>query len=96
MTQPERDDLVERVGKRVHEMLSRANINAYLDMPVETADVIARAVIPIVGEACAKVADDELVEVCPDDPNETDITCNAIVSHVAQAIRTTTKGPTSL
>jgi hypothetical protein len=35
----------EAVGKIVHEMLSRANITAYLDMPDDTADKIAVAVI---------------------------------------------------
>lgn len=38
-------DMVSKVSKSVHEALSRANINAYLDMPPDTAEVVARAAI---------------------------------------------------
>ena len=42
MTEAERERAA--VGKLVHEMLSRANITAYLDMPDDIADKIAVAV----------------------------------------------------
>jgi hypothetical protein len=38
-------------------------------------------------ERCAKVADDELVEIFEDSP-EIDTVCNAIVRNIATAIRT--------
>lgn len=38
-------EAMARALKAAHEALSRANVTAYLDMPEDTADVVARAVI---------------------------------------------------
>ena len=38
-------ETMARALKAAHEALSRANVTAYLDMPEDTADVVARAVI---------------------------------------------------
>lgn len=51
-------DIVEAVARGVHEALSRANVMAYLDMPSDTADVVARAILPIAAEYFAGVAYD--------------------------------------
>ena len=48
--------LIEACARAVHGALSRANITAYLDMPDDTAEIVARAVIPLVLERAAEVA----------------------------------------
>lgn len=46
MTNP--DALVEELATVVHGALSKANIMAYLDMPLETAGDVARTILPII------------------------------------------------
>ena len=48
---PADSDMVERVGKAVHEKLSRQGVIAYLNMPDDTAEVVARAAIAAMGSA---------------------------------------------
>lgn len=44
-------ELRERVAKNAHEVLSRANVSAYLDMPDDTAFQVADAAIAAVLDA---------------------------------------------
>lgn len=49
---------LERAARAAHEALSRANVIAYLDMPEETANIIARAVVEAIREPSEKMIDD--------------------------------------
>jgi hypothetical protein len=42
--------MIDRAAKAVHEVLSRANVVAYLEMPEDTANVVASAVIAAMRE----------------------------------------------
>jgi hypothetical protein len=43
------DGVVERVAKAAHETLSRLDVDAYLAMPFNTADDLARAALAALG-----------------------------------------------
>lgn len=49
-------DMLEKAARAAHECLSDANIMAYLDMPHDTAEKTARAVIQAIREP-VKIAD---------------------------------------
>lgn len=53
----DRGELQEEVARAVHEKLCQENVFAYLDMPEETAENVASAVIALVTERCAVVAE---------------------------------------
>jgi hypothetical protein len=74
------DELAQRVGREVHNLLSRANVNAYLDMPEDTPANIARAIIPLIVERCAIAVERR------ERPRE-DHCCSAVYADCAEAIR---------
>lgn len=58
-------DMLEKAARATHTELSRANVIAYLDMPDDTADRIARAVLLAIREPSESVVDagyDSLVD----------------------------------
>lgn len=59
------DDLVEEVERVIHKVLSRANVMAYLDMPHETPNDVARAILPIIQRREQQAA--EAMRVGPSD-----------------------------
>ena len=62
MTEEQSEALVEELATVVHGALSKANIMAYLDMPLETAGDVTRAILPILTRELAKAkADAEML-----------------------------------
>ena len=61
-----KDELVEKCAREAHGVLSRANVIAYLDMPIDTAADLARAALaiamPAAFEMAAKVAEKVIID----------------------------------
>ena len=71
--------LIEQIAREVHGALSHIDVMHYLDMPSDTADRVAQAILPIITRAVAaererfnsviEWADDTLLASDPDNPD---------------------------